>query len=68
MDLVPEDGNGVARVVAWFGFEVELGEAGEAVKRVSGGGAVVAGEGPGWVLGAGVWWEVGGWGVDEMRE
>ena len=42
MDFVPEDGDGVPRVIAWFRFEVELGEAGEAVKGIGGGGAVAA--------------------------
>jgi hypothetical protein len=51
VDFVPEDGNGVARVVTWFGFEVELGEASKAVEGVSGGGTVAAGEGPGCLLG-----------------
>jgi hypothetical protein len=46
VDFVPEDGDGVPGVVAWFGFEVELGEAGEAVEGIGGGGAVAAGEGP----------------------
>jgi hypothetical protein len=51
VDFVPEDGNGVARGVAWFGLEVELREAGEAVEGIGGGGTVVAGEGPGRLLG-----------------
>jgi len=58
VDFVPEDGDGVPRVIAWFRFEVELGEAGEAVKGIGGGGAVAASKGPCLVLGAGVWWEV----------
>ena len=54
MDFVPEDGDGVPRVIAWFRFEVELGEAGEAVKGINGGSSVAAGEGPWWVLERGI--------------